>query len=57
MLDGGNNTTIILRVIFMVLQVDGILAVTLVKAPFLLLTLVDGLYNNNNTLPFTLYVY
>jgi hypothetical protein len=35
----------------MVLEVDGIVAVTLVKAPFLLLSLVDGLDYNNNTLP------
>jgi hypothetical protein len=42
----------------MVLEVDGIIAVALVKEePFLLLTWVDALCNNNNTLPFTLYIY
>jgi hypothetical protein len=38
----------------MVLKVDGIILVTLVKAPSILLSLVDGLEYNNNTLPFTL---
>jgi hypothetical protein len=41
----------------MVLEVDGIIPVTLVKALFLLLSLVDGSYgynNNNNTIPLTL---
>jgi hypothetical protein len=34
MLNGGNNTTIILRVAFMVLEVDDIVAVQLVKSSF-----------------------
>jgi hypothetical protein len=54
MLSGGNTTTISFSVNFMVLEVDGIDKVTLVKVPFLLLSLVDGLHYNNNTLPFTL---
>jgi hypothetical protein len=33
----------------MVLDVDGIVVATLVKAPFLLLSLVDGLDYNNNS--------
>jgi hypothetical protein len=39
----------------MVLEVDGIVVMALVKAPFLQLTLVDGFYNNNNALILTLY--
>ncbi len=54
MLNGGNNTTIILLVDFMVLEVDGIVAVTLVKSPFLVLSLIDVLDYNNNTLPSTM---
>jgi hypothetical protein len=50
MLNGGNSTTIILLVNFMVLEVDGVVAVTLVKSPFLVLSLIDGLDHNNNTL-------
>ena len=38
----------------MVLEVDGIVAVTLVKSPFLVLSLIDGLDYNNNTLPVTM---
>jgi hypothetical protein len=38
----------------MVLEVDGIVVVTLVKVPFILLSLVDGLDYNNNALPLTL---
>ena len=53
MLNGGNNATIILLVDFMVLEVHGVVAVTLVKLPFLKLGLIDGLYYNNNTLPST----
>jgi hypothetical protein len=53
MLNGGNNATIILLVDFMVLEVHGAVAVTLVKSPFLELGLIDGLYYNNNTLPST----
>jgi hypothetical protein len=54
MLNGGNNTTIILLVDFMVLEVDGVVAVTLVKSPFLLPSLIDGLDHNNNALPSTM---
>jgi uncharacterized membrane protein YbaN (DUF454 family) len=55
MLNGGkNNTAIILWVDFMVLGVDGVVAVTLVKSPFLLLSSVDGFDYKNNTLPSTL---
>ena len=50
---GGNNATIILLVDFMVLEVHGVVTVTLVKSPFLKLGLIDGLYYNNNTLPST----
>jgi hypothetical protein len=53
MLNGGNNATIILLVGFMVLEVHGVVAVALVKSPFLELGLIDGLYYNNNTLPST----
>jgi hypothetical protein len=53
MLNGGNNATIILLVDFMVLEVHGVVAATLVKSPFLELGLIDGLYCNNNTLPST----
>jgi hypothetical protein len=49
----GNNAIIILLVDFMVLEVHGVVAVTLVKSPFLELGLIDGLYYNNNTLPST----
>jgi hypothetical protein len=38
----------------MVLEVDGIVVVIVVKATFLLLSLVDGLDYNNNTLPLAL---
>jgi hypothetical protein len=51
MLNGGNNATIILLVDFMVLEVHGVVTVTLLKSPFLKLGLIDGLYYNNNTLP------
>jgi hypothetical protein len=54
MLNGGNNTSIILLVNFMVLEVDGVVGVTLVKSPFLVLSLIDGLKYNNNTLPSTM---
>jgi hypothetical protein len=50
----GNNTTIILLVDFMVLEVDGVVAVTLVKSSFLMLSLIDGLDHNNNTFPLTM---
>jgi hypothetical protein len=53
MLNGGNNATIILLVDFMVLEVHGLVTVTLLKFPFLKLGLIDGLYYNNNTLPST----
>jgi hypothetical protein len=53
MLNRGNNATIILLVDFMVLEVNGVVAVTLVKSPFLKLGLIDGLYYNSNTLPLT----
>jgi hypothetical protein len=54
MLNGGNkNATIILLVDFMVLEVHGIVAVTLVKSPFPKLGLIDGLYYNNNTFTLT----
>jgi hypothetical protein len=53
MLNGGNNATVILLVDFMVLEVHGVVAVTLVKSPFLELGFIDGLYYNNNTLPLT----
>ena len=52
-MNGGNNATIILLVDFMVLEVHGVVAVTLVKSHFLELGLIDGLYYNNNTLPST----
>jgi hypothetical protein len=51
MLNGGNNATIIPLVDSMVLEVHDVVAVTLVKSPFLELGLIDGLYYNNNTLP------
>jgi hypothetical protein len=54
MLNGGNYTTIILLVDFMVLEVDGVVAVTLVKLLLLVLSLIDGLDHNNNTLPSTM---
>jgi hypothetical protein len=53
-LNGEKNTTIILLVDFMVLEVDDVVAVTLVKLPFLVLSLIDGLDYNNNTLPSTM---
>jgi hypothetical protein len=53
MLSGGNNATIILLVDFMVLEVHGVVTVTLVKSLFLKLGLIDGLYYNTNTLPST----
>jgi hypothetical protein len=49
MLNGGNNATIILLVDFMVLEVHGVVTVTLVKSPFLKLGLIDGLYYQQYT--------
>jgi hypothetical protein len=54
MFNGRNYTTIISPANFMVLEVDGIVLVTVVKATFLLLSLVNGFGNDNNTLPLTL---